>query len=82
MWGKVGIQECADPGMRGMGTTRVISPAGRVFVLVMVNRVPELWNMMLLLESVLCEMVSSEGGTKFAVRKNVKKPTGQADPKG
>ena len=62
------------------GTTREISPALQVFVLVIVIRAPELLNVMLLLKSVSREeKVSSEGGTKFAVRKNVKKPIRQAD---
>ena len=52
------------------GTTREISPALQVFVLVIVIRAPELLRE---------EKVSSEGGTKFAVRKNVKKPIRQAD---
>ena len=75
-------QRRVDSGIRETGTTRAVSPARRHFVLVMAIRAPKLWNVMLLLESVLCEeKVSNEGGTKFAVRKNVKKPTRQADQK-
>ena len=76
------VGQIGDPGMRGSGTTRAVSPAWKVFVLVMVIRAPEFFNVMLFLESVLREeKVSSDGGTKFAVRKNVKKPTRQADHK-
>ena len=64
------------------GTTRAISRAWQVFVLVIVIRTPELLNVMLLLKSVLREeKASSEGGTKLAARKNVKKPIRQADNK-
>ena len=46
------------------------------FLLVMVITAPELLNVMLILESAFqAEKVISEGGTKFAVRKNAKKPT-------
>ena len=68
------VGQSGDPRMRGKG--KPASPAWRVFVPVMVIRALELLNVMLFLESVFREeRVSSEGGTKFAVRKNEKKPT-------
>ena len=65
--------------MLGTGATREVSPACRVFVLITVRKAPELLNVTLPLESASCvEELSSERGTKFSVRKNVKKPTRKA----
>ena len=44
------VEQIGDPGMGGSGTTRAVSPAWKVLVLVMVIRTPEFLNVMLFLE--------------------------------
>ena len=66
-----------DPGIRGTGTTRAVSPDWRVFDRLTVRRAPELVNVTLPLDNAVCEekVSSSERGTRLAALINVKKPT-------
>ena len=52
-----------DPGIRGTGRKRAVSPDCQVFVRVTVRKAPELVNVMLPLDKTTCEgKVSSERG--------------------
>ena len=74
------VGQRGDPGIRGTGTTRAVSPDWRVFVRVTVRRAPELVNETLPRDNaVRAEKVSRERGTRLAVLKNVKKPMRKAD---
>ena len=67
------VVQRGDPGIRGTGTTRAVSPDWRAFVHVTVRRAPELVNVTLPLDNAVCEeKLLSELGTRLAVLKNVK----------
>ena len=48
------VGQSGDPGMRGTGTTRAVSPACRVLVLVTVRQAPESLKWTLLLDKACC----------------------------